>query len=223
LLAIAGGGARSRRGVVLRDVCVWAATAGRRSRRRSRIRFARLFFIPEAFSSSVFREVGAFSVGVRGRRCFIFLVRSPQPLFCFDAELSVWDLVVGWPDPTSSSTGDGDFRSDARIRGSEMLGRRPGRCFIADGFILFLGMGVYFDSIASQWATGLLRLMVDFVCFSGGGRWRRGGRLQKEHEETRSNVVIFFFFRGLRVVWTEQLSPYPLRMYLCLCTTVCFP
>jgi hypothetical protein len=51
-----------------------------------------------------------------------------------------------------------------------MLGRRPGRCFIADGFILFLGMGVYFDSIASQWAMGLLRLMVDFVCFSGGGR-----------------------------------------------------
>jgi hypothetical protein len=75
-------------------------------------------------------------------------------------------------------------------------GARPGRCFIADGFILFLGMGVYFDSIASQWATGLLRLMVDFVCFSGGGRWRRGGRFQKEHEETRGNVVIFFFFEG---------------------------
>lgn len=127
---------------------------------------------------------GAPSVGVRGRRFIAFQVWSLMPLFCLDVELSVRVLGGGWPDLASSSLGDGGRRSEAQIRESVMLGRRPGRWFIADGFILLFGTGVYFDSIASQRATGLLRLMVDLDGFSGGDDQRRGGRFQKDHEET---------------------------------------
>jgi hypothetical protein len=72
------------------------------------------------------------------------------PFFCLDVELSVWDLVVGRPDLALFFLDDSGRRSQAQIQESEVLGRSPGRWVIADGFILFFGTGVYFDSFSSQ-------------------------------------------------------------------------
>jgi len=68
--------------------------------------------------------------------------------FCFKGtEMDVvWDLVVGRPDLALFFLDGGGCRSRARIWESEVLGRGPGRWVIADGFILFFEMGVYFDS-----------------------------------------------------------------------------
>jgi len=68
------------------------------------------------------------------------------PFFCLDVELSVWVLIVGRPDLALFFLDGGGCRSRARIWESEVLGRGPGRWVIADGFILFFGTGVYFDS-----------------------------------------------------------------------------
>jgi hypothetical protein len=50
-----------------------------------------------------------------------------------------------------------------------MLGHGPGRWVIADGFISFLVMGVYFDSTLSQCVKGPLQLIVLLGFFFGGG------------------------------------------------------
>lgn len=75
--------------------------------------------------------------------------------FCFKgAEMDVvWDLVVGRLDLALFFLDGGGCRSRAQIWESEVLGRNPGRWVIADGFILFFGTGVYFDSFSSQRAT----------------------------------------------------------------------
>jgi hypothetical protein len=54
------------------------------------------------------------------------------------------------------------------------LGRGLGRWVTADGFILSLGMGVYFDSFQSQRVMGLFQLAVMPEVFLDGGGRRRG-------------------------------------------------
>jgi len=66
---------------------------------------------------------------------------------------AVWDLVVGRLDLALFFLDGGGCRSRAQIWESEVLGRNPGRWVIVDGFILFFGTGVYFDSFSSQRAT----------------------------------------------------------------------
>jgi hypothetical protein len=54
--------------------------------------------------------------------------------------------------------------------------------------------GVYFDSIQSFNAKGLLQLRVPAVFFFGGVRHRRGGRPRRLHEESEGFDVNFFLF-----------------------------
>jgi len=101
------------------------------------------------------------------------------------------------------------------------LGCSPGRWVIADGFILFFGMGVYFDSFSSQRATGLLRLKVVLAVLFGGGGRRRGRRASVVREGSRDSDVILLFLRVLCEVRLAQLSPYPIRTCLCICLQYC--
>jgi len=142
------------------------------------------------------------------------------PFFCLDVELSVWDLVVGRPDLALFFLDDGGRRSQAQIQESEVLGRSPGRWAIADGFILFFGMGVYFDSFSSQRETGLLRLKVVLAVFFGGGGRRQGRRESVVREGSRDSDVILLFIRVLCEVWLAQLSSYPIRTCLYLSTVL---
>jgi hypothetical protein len=79
-----------------------------------------------------------------------------------------------------------------------MLGHGPGRWGITNGFILSFVTGIYFDSISSQWAMGLLRLMVVLGGFFSGDGRRRGGQLRMVHEDSRGNIV-FSCFLGVFV------------------------
>ena len=144
----------------------------------------------------------------------------PLPFFCLDVELSVWVLVVGRPDLALCFLDGGGCRSRAQIWESEVLGRCPGRCVITDGFILFFGTCVYFDSFSSQRATGLLRLKVVLIVFFGGGDRRRGRRVSVVREGSRDSDVILLFIRVLCEVWLAQLSSYPIRTCLYLSTVL---
>jgi hypothetical protein len=73
--------------------------------------------------------------------------------------------------------------------------------------------GVYFDSIQSFNAKGLLQLRVPAVFFFGGVRRRRGGRPGRLHEESEGFDVIFFS-RVLCALWQVQTYPYPTSVYL---------
>jgi hypothetical protein len=119
-------------------------------------------------------------------------------------ELSVGVVVAGWLDLAPLLLGGGGCRLRVQIWELGMLGRGPGWCGIADDFILSFVTGVYFNSISSQRVTGLLRLMVVLGGFFGGGGRRRGGRLWTVREDSRGNIVIFCFFRGLREIWQGQ-------------------
>ena len=142
--------------------------------------------------------------------------------FCFKgAEMdAVWDLVVDRPDLALFFLDGGGCQSRAQIWESEVLGRSPGRWVIADGFILFFGMGVYFDSFSSQRATGLLRLKVVLAVFFGGGGRRRGRRASVVREGSKDSYVILLFLRVLCEVRLAQLSPYPIRTCLYLSTVL---
>jgi len=59
------------------------------------------------------------------------------PSFLFDAELVVGDVDGGRLDRARSSLGGGSRRRHARIQELEGSGRCPGRCMVADGYILF--------------------------------------------------------------------------------------
>ena len=119
--------------------------------------------------------------------------------FCFKgAEMDVvWDLVVGRPDLALFFLDGGGCQSRAQICESEVLGRSPSRWVIADGFILFFGTGVYFDSFSSQRETGLLRLKVVLAVFFGGGGRRQGRRESVVREGSRDSDVILLFLRVL--------------------------
>jgi hypothetical protein len=103
-------------------------------------------------------------------------------------------VVGGVPDLARSTRGGGGRRRRARIWELEVSGRGPGRCSIAVGFIPSLMSGVYFDSIQSFNAKGLLQLRVPAVFFFGGIRHRRGGRPRRLHEESEGFDVNFFLF-----------------------------
>ena len=62
---------------------------------------------------------------------------------------------------------------------------------------------------------GLLQLKVRFGSFGGDGR-RRGGRPLVDLEGSRGVDVFLLFFWVLRVVWLEQVSPYPVGTCLYL-------
>ena len=136
------------------------------------------------------------------------------PSFLFDAELVVGDVDGGRLDRACSSLGGGSRQRHAGIQELEGSGRCPGRCTVTDGFILFCGAGVNFDSFQSLSAMGLFQLVAGLDFFGGGdGRqWRC--RACSGCKGLRDLVVIFAFFRDLCVVWLLQLSLYPFRTYL---------
>ena len=136
------------------------------------------------------------------------------PSFLFDAELVVGDVDGGRLDRACSSLGGGSRRRHAGIQELEGSGRCPGRCTVADGYILFCGAGVNFDSFQSFCAMGLFQLVAGLDFFGGGGgrRWRC--RVCSRCKGLRGLVVIFASFRDLCVVWLQQLSLYPFRTYL---------
>jgi hypothetical protein len=85
-------------------------------------------------------------LGVQGRCIIIFQVMLLLAFFLNDALRSVGFVVGGWPDLAQSPLGGGGCRRRVQIWELEELGRGPGRWVTADGFIVSLGMGVYFDS-----------------------------------------------------------------------------
>jgi hypothetical protein len=129
--------------------------------------------------------------------------------FLKDALWSVGFVVGGWPDLAQSPLGGGGRRRRVQIWELEELGRGPDRWVTADGFILSLGTGVYFDSFQSQRAMGLFQFAVMLnVLLDGGGR-RRGCRVASDFRGSRDLGLIFMFFRVLCDVWLGQLSMYP--------------
>ena len=136
------------------------------------------------------------------------------PSFLFDAELAVGDVDGGRLDWACSSLGGGSRRRHAGILELEGSGRCPGRCTVTDGFILFCGAGVNFDSFQSFCAMGLFQLVVGLDFFGGGGGRRWWSRVCYGCKSLRDLVVIFAFFRDLCVVWLQQLSPYLFWTYL---------
>ena len=61
----------------------------------------------------------------------------------------------------------------------------------------------------SQRAMGLLQLKVRFGFFFGGDGRQLGGRPLVDLEGSRGVDVFLLFSWVLRVVWLEQVSPYP--------------
>jgi hypothetical protein len=76
-------------------------------------------------------------------------------------------VVGGVPDLARSARGGGGRRRRAWIWELEASGRSPGRRSITVGFIPSLMSVVYFDSIQSFNAKGLLQLMATAVFFFG--------------------------------------------------------
>jgi hypothetical protein len=87
------------------------------------------------------------------------------PLFWLDAGRCLGDVVVGRPDRAPFSLDGGFYRLRTHIRELEPLGRCPGRCRVAVGFIPFFVTGVYFGSIQSMRAMGRFQLRVAFGFF----------------------------------------------------------
>lgn len=121
----------------------------------------------------------------------------------------------GLPDLAPSSVGGGR-RWRARIWEREELGRGPGRCANAVGFIPSSRRVSISTPLQSYRVMGLLLLMVEVAFFFGGGGQRQGGRPKRNPEGSRGTVVVSCFSRVLSVVWLEQLYPYPLSMCLYL-------
>ena len=76
--------------------------------------------------------------------------------FCFKAAERLADFVeVWWLDHAQASLDGGGRRWRVVVHELKSLGCSPGRWATADGYILSLGMGVYFDSFQSQRVMGL--------------------------------------------------------------------
>jgi hypothetical protein len=86
------------------------------------------------------------------------------------------------------------------------VGRSPGRCATAVGFILSSKTGVYFDSSKSQWAMGLLQLKVTSGVFFVGGGWRRRLRASSACIGSGDWVAIFILFGSFAYLVVKAAS-----------------
>jgi hypothetical protein len=106
-------------------------------------------------------------------------------------------VVAGWPDLARFFSNDGVRCQRVQIWELGVLGRRPGRCGIADDFILSFVTSVNFGSVQSFYAMGCFQLMVLYFFFDGGDGRRRGRQQQVDHEDSRGLLVFSLFSRGL--------------------------